>query len=64
MNVERALIEKNDALETADQLKVESRLTTADKDQLKIGMEMELVFETFRHDEDGNEVISFAFKAV
>ncbi|MCA0892416.1 Zn-ribbon domain-containing OB-fold protein [Microbulbifer agarilyticus] len=43
---------------------VESRLLENSPEKLKIGMEMELVVETFRHDESGNPVMSFAFKAV
>lgn len=43
---------------------VESRLLENQPEQLKIGMEMELVVDTFRKDENGNEVVSFAFKAV
>ncbi|MGK0499362.1 MAG: putative OB-fold protein [Oceanicoccus sp.] len=42
---------------------VESRLVENTPEQLKIGMEMELVVDTFRH-EDGKDVVSFAFKAV
>ncbi|MCA0900550.1 Zn-ribbon domain-containing OB-fold protein [Microbulbifer agarilyticus] len=42
---------------------VESRLLENDPAKLKIGMEMELVVETFRHDDAGNPVMSFAFKA-
>jgi hypothetical protein len=30
-------------------------------EQLTIGMDMEVVFEVFRH-QDGNEIINFAFK--
>ncbi|CAH0993082.1 hypothetical protein SIN8267_03221 [Sinobacterium norvegicum] len=43
---------------------VESRLLESTAEELKIGMEMELVIDTLRHDEDGNEVVSFSFKAV
>ena len=43
---------------------VESRLLENTPEQLKIGMEMELVVDTYRHDEEGNEVVSFSFKAV
>ena len=41
---------------------VETRLTTANPDDLEIGMEMDLVIEKFMDDEDGNEVMMFAFK--
>lgn len=43
---------------------VETRLTTADPDELEIGMEMELVIFKFKEDEDGNDVMTFAFKPV
>jgi len=43
---------------------VESRLLENTPEQLNIGMEMELVVDTYRHDEEGNEVVSFSFKAV
>ncbi len=45
-------------------VRVEGRLTENDPDKLKIGMEMEVVFEPFRQDEDGTEVINFAFRPV
>lgn len=45
-------------------VKVESRLTTADPDQLQIGMEVELVIVPFRTDPDGTEIVSFAFAPV
>ena len=41
---------------------VETRLTTANPDDLEIGMEMDLVIEKFMDDKDGNEVMMFAFK--
>jgi len=41
---------------------VETRLTTANPDELEIGMEMELVIEKFMDDEEGNEIMMFAFK--
>jgi uncharacterized OB-fold protein len=45
-----------------DDVRVESRLTTADPASLRIGMEMELVILPFRTDDDGNEVVTFAFR--
>ena len=51
-------------MEIHDEVKVETRLTTADKDILKIGMEMELKFIPAYTDDDGNEVITFAFSPV
>ena len=51
-------------VEIHDEVKVETRLTTADKDVLKIGMEMELKFIPAYIDDDGNEVMTFAFSPV
>lgn len=45
-----------------DEVKVETRLTEADPDRLAHGMQMELVVVPFRTDDDGNEVVSFAFR--
>jgi uncharacterized OB-fold protein len=45
-------------------VKVETRLTASDPDALQIGMEMELVIVPFRTDDDGNEVVTFAFTPV
>jgi len=49
-------------VELAGEVKVETRLTRADA--LRIGMEMELVVVPFRTDDDGNEVVTFAFRPV
>ena len=43
-------------------LLVESRLTASDPAELEIGMEMDLVIEPLFVDEDGNEVVTFAFE--
>ena len=51
-------------VELADEVKVESRLTESDPGRLRIGMEMELVVVPFRTDEDGNDVLTFAFQPV
>ena len=48
-------------IELEGQVRVESRLTESNPEKLKIGMPMELVFDKFIEDEDGNDVISFAF---
>ncbi|QFU75149.1 DNA-binding protein [Halioglobus maricola] len=45
-------------------VRVEGRLTESDPAKLAIGMEMEVVFETFRTEENGDEVVSFFFKPV
>ena len=43
-------------------VKVEARLTEADPEKLQLGMEMELALVPFRTDDDGNEVVTFAFR--
>jgi len=43
-------------------VRVEGRLTENDPKKLHIGMEMELLFDTYRVEESGDEVISFFFK--
>ena len=45
-------------------VKVEGRLTEPDAAKLEIGMEMEVVVVPFRTDDDGNEVVTFAFQPV
>jgi len=51
-------------VELADEVKVESRLTVADHDALRAGMEMELVLVPFHTNHDGDEVVTFAFRPV
>jgi len=51
-------------VELAGELKVEARLTEADADALRIGMEMELAVVPFGSDAAGNEVVTFAFRPV
>lgn len=51
-------------IELPEGLVVEGRLTVADAAQLRIGMDVELVLEPFRTDEQGNEIISYAFAPV
>ena len=51
-------------VELPGEVKVESRLTECDQDSLTNGMEMELVVVPFRTDDDGNEVVTFAFRPV
>jgi uncharacterized protein len=48
-------------VQLADEVIVESRLTTADPSQLKIGGQMELVIQPFTTDTEGREVLTFAF---
>jgi uncharacterized OB-fold protein len=49
-------------IELAGEVKVEARLTESDPESLEAGMEMELVLVPFRTDDDGNEVVTFAFR--
>ncbi|MDX1581083.1 MAG: OB-fold domain-containing protein [Alphaproteobacteria bacterium] len=51
-------------VELPGQVIVETRLTESDPNKLEIGMEMELVIVKFREDEDGNDIMTFAFKPV
>lgn len=48
-------------VELPGQVKVESRLTVADPDQLQIGMPMELTIVPFMENEAGDTVVTFAF---
>jgi uncharacterized OB-fold protein len=51
-------------VELPGQLRVEGRLTISDPEQLQIGMEMELVLDPLSIDEDGNQVVTYAFAPV
>ncbi|HWC33586.1 MAG TPA: OB-fold domain-containing protein [Mycobacteriales bacterium] len=51
-------------VELHGEVKVETRLTTADADELQIGMEMELVVAPYRTNEAGDEVLTYAFRPV
>ena len=51
-------------VELPGEVKVETRLTVADPEQLKIGMEREMVVVPLTTDDDGNEVVTFAFAPV
>ena len=51
-------------VQLGDEVRVEGRLTEADPDRLEIGMEVELVVVPFRTDEDGTDVMTFAFAPV
>jgi len=48
-------------VELPGEVKVEARLTEADPATLRIGMEMELVIVPLNVDDDGNEIVTFAF---
>jgi uncharacterized OB-fold protein len=49
-------------VELADEVKVETRLTESDPEKLAQGAEMQLVVVPFGTDDDGNEVVTFAFR--
>ena len=51
-------------IELDGEIRVESRLTVSDPDSLTTGMEMELTVVPFRTDDEGNEVVTFAFRPV
>jgi len=51
-------------VELEDEVIVETRLTTANPDELEIGMEMDLVIEKFMTDENGDDIMMFAFTPV
>lgn len=51
-------------VQLGDEVIVESRLTENDPDALRIGAPVELVVVPFRRDDDGNDVVTFAFRPV
>jgi uncharacterized protein len=51
-------------VELPGQVVVESRLTENEPDKLAIGGVMELTIVPFRHDELGNEIVTFAFRPI
>ncbi|MCB1003035.1 MAG: OB-fold domain-containing protein [Acidimicrobiales bacterium] len=51
-------------VELGGEVKVESRLTEPDPAKLAHGMNVELVVVAFRTDDEGNEVVTFAFRPV
>ena len=51
-------------VELAEGVRVESRLTESDAQRLSIGMEMELTLEPFGQDDEGREIVTFAFTPV
>jgi uncharacterized OB-fold protein len=44
-----------------DLVRVEGRLTVSDPDQMKIGMHVELTMVPFTTDDDGNDILTYAF---
>ncbi len=51
-------------VELPGEVKVEARLTESDPAMLEAGMEMELVVDPLAIDENGDEVVTFAFSPV
>lgn len=49
-------------LDLAGQLKIEGRMTVADPEQIEIGMRMEIVPMVLAEDDDGTEIVTFAFQ--
>lgn len=48
-------------VQLGDEIRVEARLTEASPSKLEFGMDVELVIVPFRMDDDGTEVVTFAF---
>ena len=48
-------------VELGGQVRVEARLTESDPNKLVIGMRMHLVFDPLCIDDDGNQVVTYAF---
>ncbi|MBB3606561.1 putative OB-fold protein [Mycolicibacterium sp. BK556] len=51
-------------VQLGDVVRVEARLTEADPAKLAFGMDVELVFVPFYTDEDGTEIVIWAFQPV
>ena len=51
-------------VQLGDEVRVEARLTEADPARLAFGMEVELAIVPFRVDDDGTEVVAYAFRPV
>ena len=51
-------------LELPGGVRVEGRLTENDPEKIRIGMEMDVVFDTWRTEDNGDEIISFFFRPV
>ncbi len=51
-------------IELPEGVRVESRLTESDASRLSIGMEMELAIEPFAVDDEGRDIVTFAFAPV
>jgi uncharacterized protein len=51
-------------VQLADEVRVEARLTESDPARLRFGMEVELAIVPFRVDDDGSEIVTYAFRPV
>lgn len=51
-------------VQLGNEVRVEARLTETDPSKLAFGMELELVFVPFYTDDDGNEIVTWAFEPV
>ena len=49
-------------VQLGDEVRVEARLTESDPQALAFGMEVELAIVPFRTDDDGTEVMTYAFR--
>jgi uncharacterized OB-fold protein len=47
-----------------DVIRVEGRLTENDPEKLQFGMKVELTMVPFTTDDEGNEIVTFAFQPV
>lgn len=51
-------------VELPDGVRIETLFTGCDPDDLKIGMDVELVIEKLHEDEDGNEIMAYKFRPI
>jgi len=51
-------------VELAEGIRVAGILTTNNLNEIKIGMELELVVENFYHDDEGNEFVTYKFRPI
>ena len=51
-------------VQLGDEVRVEARLTEVDPEILRIGMEMQLEIVPFRVDDDGTEIMTYAFRPI
>lgn len=51
-------------VQLGDDVRVEGRLTESDPAKLRIGMEVQLAIVPFRVDDEGNQILTYAFEPV